>query len=226
MTKIRAFHFGSRWSKFLIVSLGLLLANIAVSATSAKEPQFTASATPSAFPIVTGEQKNITIRIASLYDFESEVQLKIGRAPRDLIARLENQRIFVGRNGEALVNLNVELPAKSTLTGTHYVEIEIRGKGILQALELAIGIVKQGTQYVAIRDWQFVPPTVYIKKGSSVKWTNEDSVDHTATSENKTFDSGLLGFGKSWETRFDQEGVYPYYCIPHPSMVARVWVLP
>lgn len=75
---------------------------------------------------------------------------------------------------------------------------------------------------VQIKGFKFLPPQLTIKKGDVVRWTNMDSVPHTATG--KGFDTGNLVKGQSGEVTFDKEGVYDYICTIHPYMKAQVTV--
>jgi plastocyanin len=209
----------------LFVIIALALANSIVSMTLSKEPQFTVSVDSSAFPIVKGGYKDVSITIKPLYGFESEVRLKVTRAPREAVVVLEKESIFVENIGEKTVNLRVNIPEKAELVGTHYIDIDLESSNVVQPIELMIGVVGVGIQRLEIKDYQFVPATVYIKKGSTVKWTNQDPVAHTVTSVNGTFDSGLLNFGRVWEMKFDKIGAYQYFCLPHPYMVGTIWVL-
>ena len=75
---------------------------------------------------------------------------------------------------------------------------------------------------VQIKGFKFLPATITIKKGDSVRWTNEDSAPHTATG--KSFDTGTLNTGQSGQVMFDKEGAYDYICSIHPNMKAKVVV--
>lgn len=77
---------------------------------------------------------------------------------------------------------------------------------------------------IAIRNFAFVPATITIKKGETVTWTNEDSVGHTATALDGTFDSGILQQGKSFSFTFTKAGTFDYKCTPHPNMRGKVVV--
>jgi nitrite reductase (NO-forming) len=63
-----------------------------------------------------------------------------------------------------------------------------------------------------------------VSVGTSVRWTNEDTVIHTVTGVDGGFDSGFLGQGDTWSFTFDRPGEYEYYCLPHPWMRAKVVV--
>ena len=72
---------------------------------------------------------------------------------------------------------------------------------------------------------------VEILPGDTITWKNVDSAVHTVTSGTASdgydgmFDSGLFGPGKSFSYTFEQSGVYPYYCLPHPWMEGTVFVV-
>jgi plastocyanin len=77
---------------------------------------------------------------------------------------------------------------------------------------------------VDIKDFKFGPPAVTVKKGGRVTWTNSDSADHTATADNRTFDTGTLHQGDSKVETFDKTGTYSYSCQFHPFMKGRIVV--
>jgi plastocyanin len=80
------------------------------------------------------------------------------------------------------------------------------------------------TDKVAIVDFQFKPETVEVAVGSTVTWTNEDGFPHTATAEDKSFDTGNLTKGQSGTATFDEAGTFKYICTIHNSMVGTVVV--
>ena len=92
------------------------------------------------------------------------------------------------------------------------------------AFSLAVPAVLAATRGVAIRDFAFSPRTVEIRVGDTVTWTNRDSVAHTATARNGSFDTGLLAEGASGSVRFTAAGTYRYVCTPHPEMTGTVVV--
>ncbi len=77
---------------------------------------------------------------------------------------------------------------------------------------------------IVIKDYAFSPKTLTVSKGTTVTWTNEDGVAHTATSDNGVFDSGLISYGESYSYTFTESGTYAYYCKPHPGMKASITV--
>lgn len=77
---------------------------------------------------------------------------------------------------------------------------------------------------VAIKGFAFTPATLTIKVGTTVKWTNQDSVAHTVTSDTGIFDSGDLADGDTFTFTFTHAGTFAYHCTMHPSMTATIVV--
>jgi plastocyanin len=80
---------------------------------------------------------------------------------------------------------------------------------------------------IAIRNFQFFPDTVRIRPGGEVTWVNcETDVNdfHTSTSEAQLWDSGALNQGEFYTRRFDADGSFSFFCIPHPTMRGAVIV--
>ena len=50
-----------------------------------------------------------------------------------------------------------------------------------------------------------------------VTWDLTDAqISHSATADDKSFDSGLIAPGNKWTHTFDKPGEYRYHCEPHP----------
>jgi plastocyanin len=84
------------------------------------------------------------------------------------------------------------------------------------------------TVEVKIQGFQFVPETVVIAVGDSVKWTNLDGTGHTASRDDKpAFDTGTLRTNESKTIVFSEstgsEGI-EYFCRPHQRMRGHVVV--
>ena len=75
---------------------------------------------------------------------------------------------------------------------------------------------------VSMRNLQFYPATIQVKKGDVVEWKNGDLVPHTATSA--SFNSGTIIAGRSWRHTFTDAGKFPYVCSFHPQMKGVVFV--
>jgi plastocyanin len=78
--------------------------------------------------------------------------------------------------------------------------------------------------YVTITGYSFQPATLYVRRGTTVTWTNQDSQVHTVTSDNNTFHSATLGQGQSYSYTFNSNGTYAYHCQIHPGMYGTVVV--
>lgn len=69
----------------------------------------------------------------------------------------------------------------------------------------------------------YEPDVAEVTKGNIVEWTNDDTVQHTVTSEEdfgETFDSGLMESGEKFvlDTSELSTGTYEYFCVVHPWM--------
>jgi amicyanin len=72
---------------------------------------------------------------------------------------------------------------------------------------------------VAISNFKYVAPTIKLKSGGTVTWTNRDSASHTATAKaNSAFNTGTLKQGQSKTITFSKPGTYQYTCLFHPFM--------
>ena len=81
------------------------------------------------------------------------------------------------------------------------------------------------TQIIVMKQMRFDPPSLTVKSGDLVEWRNEDMFAHTATADDKSFDSGLIQPGKSWTTTVSKAGDVGYHCTPHPNMRAKIVVV-
>jgi plastocyanin len=79
--------------------------------------------------------------------------------------------------------------------------------------------VQSGTVNVLYHNITIQPDTLKVKVGTTVKWTNLDSVEHNVTSESgpETFSSGTFGEGRSFRVTFTKPGVVHYECTIHPT---------
>ena len=60
--------------------------------------------------------------------------------------------------------------------------------------------------------------------GTTVVWVNGDSMDHTVTSRDGSFDSGILTPGATFQLIFSAPGTYDYFDSQRPFAIARVIV--
>ncbi len=89
------------------------------------------------------------------------------------------------------------------------------------------GTVPPASTRVYIANFAFHPQNVTVSPGTTVVWTNNDTMDHTVTSlagAPVAFESGTISQGKSFSYTFTKSGTYPYKCSIHPFMRGNVTV--
>ena len=79
--------------------------------------------------------------------------------------------------------------------------------------------VQGGVVQIAYRNIAIAPDTVKVRAGSTVRWTNFDSVEHNVTSEGgpQKFASKTFGEGESFEIKATRPGTIHYLCTIHPA---------
>jgi len=79
--------------------------------------------------------------------------------------------------------------------------------------------VLSGVVPIAYRNIAINPDTIRVKVGSTIKWTNYDSVEHNATSQggSQRFASKDFGEGATFEIKATKPGVIHYLCTIHPA---------
>jgi len=73
---------------------------------------------------------------------------------------------------------------------------------------------------VRIVNFSFVPATITVNVGDTVRWTNNDGVLHSTTSgtncqPSHVWDSGLLPISGIFTQTFNSPGTFPYFCSKH-----------
>lgn len=86
---------------------------------------------------------------------------------------------------------------------------------------------------VSIQNIAFMPSSVMIPVGTTVRWTNNETanIPHTVTSGNpgdadsgSLFDDGMLP-GESFMFTFEQVGTFTYFCEFHPTIMRDATVI-
>ena len=75
---------------------------------------------------------------------------------------------------------------------------------------------------VKILNFKYVPETLTIGTGVTVKFVNQDEEPHTVTAKNGSFDSKALDTQQTWTHTFNQAGNFPYLCSIHPYMKGTI----
>jgi plastocyanin len=70
----------------------------------------------------------------------------------------------------------------------------------------------------------FSPDAVDVAVGTTVTWTNTDSITHTSTSNGAGWDSGAIAPRAQFSFTFQNAGTFPYHCAIHPGMVGTITV--
>ncbi len=72
---------------------------------------------------------------------------------------------------------------------------------------------------VEVEDFEFIPQSIDVKVGETVRFIWIGDIPHTTTSDAPfgidSWDSGLLEMGDTFDIVINAEGTHPYYCIPH-----------
>jgi plastocyanin len=81
-----------------------------------------------------------------------------------------------------------------------------------------------GSDAVSIKDFAYAPSSLTVSKGSTVKFSNGDTTEHTATASGGAFDTGSIGEGQTKSVTLDTPGTFSYVCTFHPFMHGTVTV--
>ncbi|MES2953384.1 MAG: cupredoxin family copper-binding protein [Patescibacteria group bacterium] len=84
--------------------------------------------------------------------------------------------------------------------------------------------VGAGQVAASIKGYAFAPGVIKVKKGTTVTWTNMDSVGHSVVADSGKWTSDLLAKGQTYSYTFDAVGTVAYHCGPHPYMKGTVEV--
>jgi plastocyanin len=90
--------------------------------------------------------------------------------------------------------------------------LETSGANILNANE------------VVIDNFSFKPAVLNVKAGTKVTWVNHDDEPHTATDDDKRFNSKTLDTNDVFSFTFTEPGTYNYFCALHPKMRGQIVV--
>lgn len=132
------------------------------------------------------------------------------------------------RSGETL-RVEADLPP-----GSYEIECYVAGhasKGMRVALQVRADAPLQTPDAataapgsVRIVQFAFVPATVEVGVGDTVRWTNDDPAPHTVTADGGAFDSKQLDPGADYAVVLDRPGTFAFHCEIHPTMVGMVHV--
>ena len=77
---------------------------------------------------------------------------------------------------------------------------------------------------VDTKNFAYMPSEISVAAGTTVVFKNSDSVAHTVSATDESFDSGDMAPGASWSHLFAKAGTYTYLCTYHRYMQGTVIV--
>ncbi len=86
------------------------------------------------------------------------------------------------------------------------------------------------TAAVVMQNIAFLPQTLTLGRGSTVTWTNIDTVTHTVTSGTPgniagPLNSPQMGPGQTWSYTFTASGTFPYFCQIHGAQMTGTIII-
>ena len=88
----------------------------------------------------------------------------------------------------------------------------------------SVAAASPATVDVKIDNFSFSPPTITVKAGTQITWTNADDISHNVVSNDHSFKSKVLDTDEKFTYTADKPGTYTYYCSIHPKMTGKVVV--
>jgi YVTN family beta-propeller protein len=143
---------------------------------------------------------------------------KVGTMPHWIALTPDGKTAWVTNEGSNDVSV-VDIE-----TGTVKVTIPVGNAPRKIVIQPAASSASQGGSVVAIASFAFGPKALTIKAGQAVTWTNNDTVTHSATADDKSWDSGDIAPGQSFSRTFQTAGTYTYHCSHHPYMTGTITV--
>ncbi|HEY3865611.1 MAG TPA: cupredoxin domain-containing protein [Solirubrobacteraceae bacterium] len=84
-----------------------------------------------------------------------------------------------------------------------------------------------GDETIDISNFAYSPASVRVEVGTTITFKNEESVEHTATSNaNGLFDTGTLEKGQSVRLKMNKVGTFSFHCSFHAFMHGTIKVVP
>lgn len=77
---------------------------------------------------------------------------------------------------------------------------------------------------VDTKNFAYLPLELTVAPGTPVRFTNSDTVDHTVTAADGSFDSKNMTTGQTWTHVFEKAGTYAYVCAYHRYMKGTIFV--
>jgi len=75
---------------------------------------------------------------------------------------------------------------------------------------------------VIISGFKFTPAVLQVNAGDTIVWVNQDIVPHTATADDKSWDTGMIESQGQKELIVTKKQSPAYFCFYHPAMKATL----
>jgi plastocyanin len=97
--------------------------------------------------------------------------------------------------------------------------VSVGAIGVVAACTTAFSTPRRAVRVhdITIREFRFQPDSIVVTRGDTVRWTNADPFEHTATAAN-AFDSDVLRKEDKAIYVAAATGRYRYRCSLHPTM--------
>lgn len=107
--------------------------------------------------------------------------------------------------------------ASNTLIGMHMTQAGGRSSR-------TVVLKHRRTVEVNIHNLAFEPAKIVVSPGTKIIWSNQDSFQHTTTSDRGVWDSSPLDPGAHYARIFKKSGMFTYHCTIHPFMLGTITV--
>lgn len=130
--------------------------------------------------------------------------------------------------GQGIVSETEFLNAIKFLIENDVIKLESTEETVFEIIDATV-IIPNGNFDVTGAGF-YSPLNLEIPVGTTVTWTNDDSVPHNIQSQDESgkvtdlFNSPPLNTGDRFEFTFEESGVYNYFCSFHPWRVGLVTV--
>ncbi|MCJ8323595.1 MAG: copper-binding protein [Rhizobiales bacterium] len=94
--------------------------------------------------------------------------------------------------------------------------------GILIAVFGSFNLANAETYNIDIKGFAFSEEILEVKVGDIIIWTNQDGAPHTATADDRSWDTGRLNKGQSFNITVTTDMVLSYFCNFHRNMKAKI----
>jgi len=131
----------------------------------------------------------------------------------------------VGRGMDRLCRLTMSRRGPNCPRRRRFARVPVAAMIALAVLvTMGADVPAQQPGLVDIQDSNYVPSTLTVPVGATVRWINLDEETHTVTSMTGVFGSAGLDLKEEYSHTFTAPGVYPYTCDLHPHMRGTIVV--